>query len=119
MGGCMIILLLPFLMGVGFAMVVVPIALWIYIAWAAIMLLILVGVYVALARKGVFKRYVDGADWKHYTARGVRWVLIIAIVYLLLTGAAAGALQYMGARTFADASTASNNAATARAREVL
>lgn len=103
MGGCMILILLPFLVGVGFAMVVVPIALWVYIVWAAIMLAIVAGIYIVLARRGVFKRYAEGEGWKRYTAQGAKWVLIIAMVYLVLTGGVAVAFQCLGMKTFTQA----------------
>ena len=99
MGGCSIILFLPLLMGVGFAMVVLPIALWIYVVWAVIMLVLVLAVYIALSRRGVFRNYGEDTGWKHYAARGTKWVLIISMVYLLLTGGAAVAFQFMGMKT--------------------
>ncbi len=98
MGGCSIILFLPLLMGVGFAMVVLPIALWIYVVWAVIMLVLVLAVYIALSRRGVFRNYGEDTGWKH-NARGTKWVLIISMVYLLLTGGAAVAFQFMGMKT--------------------
>lgn len=99
MGGCSIILFLPLLMGVGFAMVVLPIALWIYVVWAVIMLVLVLAVYIALSRRGVFRNYGEDTGWKHYAARGTKWVPIISMVYLLLTGGAAVAFQFMGMKT--------------------
>lgn len=99
MGGCSIILFLPLLMGVGFAMVVLPIALWIYVVWAVIMLVLVLAVYIALSRRGVFRNYGEDTGWKHYAARGTKWGLIISMVYLLLTGGAAVAFQFMGMKT--------------------
>lgn len=117
MGGCSIILFLPLLMGVGFAMVVLPIALWIYVVWAVIMLVLVLAVYIALSRRGVFRNYGEDTGWKHYAARGTKWVLIISMVYLLLTGGAAAAFQFMGMKTlFGDnrSEPASEQAADAR-----
>lgn len=99
MGGCSIILFLPLLMGVGLAMVVLPIALWIYVVWAVIMLVLVLAVYIALSRRGVFRNYGEDTGWKHYAARGTKWVLIISKVYLLLTGGAAVAFQFMWMKT--------------------
>lgn len=103
MGGCSIILFLPLLMGVGFAMVVLPIALWIYVVWAVIMLVLVLAVYIALSRRGAFRNYGEDTGWKHYAARGTKWVLIISMVYLLLTGGAAVAFQFMGMKTLSGA----------------
>lgn len=103
MGGCSIILFLPLLMGVGFAMVVLPIALWIYVVWAVIMLVLVLAVYIALSRRGGFRNYGEDTGWKHYAARGTKWVLIISMVYLLLTGGAAVAFQFMGMKTLSGA----------------
>lgn len=117
MGGCSIILFLPLLMGVGFAMVVLPIALWIYVVWAVIMLVLVLAVYIALSRRGVFRNYGEDTGWKHYAARGTKWVLIISMVYLLLTGGAAVAFQFMGMKTLLGANRsepASEQAADAR-----
>ena len=53
------------------------------VVWAVIMLVLVLAVYIALSRRGVFRNYGEDTGWKHYAARGTKWVVIISMVYLL------------------------------------
>lgn len=42
------------------------------VVWAVIMLVLVLAVYIALSRRGVFRNYGEDAGWKHYAARGTK-----------------------------------------------
>lgn len=88
MGGCSILIFLPLIFGAAAAIVIVKAALWIYLVYATVVLVLSIVGYAIAARRGLFTRFRDDAGWKHYAALALLWFLRFEIAFYLITAIA-------------------------------
>lgn len=93
MGGCSILIFLPFIIGFTAAVVVLYAALWIYIVYALVVLALSAVGYVIATKKGLFKRYTKADGWKHGAVVLLQWFLRFEMAFYAITGALAIAFE--------------------------
>lgn len=92
MGGCIVLVLLPLIMGVGLVLGLAFLALPLYAAFSAIMLILLVAAYGIARRRGLIERYQADGTWRRPVSIAAVWLARFAIAYFALSGIVAGAM---------------------------